>query len=103
MIDITYADLRTVIRTAYELSRPQGMGFLHFKDEPLSEQEIDAILASGNPLYPVSMDYVNGRSCKFSVVVRDGLRLIGDRWYDHSESQLDQLLKTIGVTRTATA
>ena len=103
MIDITRADLRLVIREVYALSSPQGMGLLHFKRGELTDEEVDAILASGTPLHPVSMDYVNGRSCKFSVTFRDGRRLIGDRWYDHSESQLDQLLKTIGVTRTATA
>ncbi len=81
MIDITGADLREVVRAAYALSQPQGMGMLHFVPGDLSESDIDAVLKNSPDYCPVSMDYVRGRACKM---------------HDHTPSQLQEFLKRIG-------
>jgi hypothetical protein len=97
-IDITNCDLRKVISAVYELSAPQGLGFLNFTPKPLSDEQIDAILASGSERYPLDMDYVGGRSCKFHVRREANGRLtIPDRWYDHTGEQLRELCKVIGA------
>lgn len=96
-IDVTNCDLRQLVAKAYDLSSPQGMGFLHFKPEPLSDGDIDAILARGSECYPVAMDYVKGRAVKLSVR-RDADKLtIYDRWHDHSDYDLAELCKAIGA------
>jgi hypothetical protein len=102
-IDITGADLRAVIQAAYKLSEPQGMGFLHAKPGPLTEAEVDAILARGTPAHPVNMDYINGRACKFYVQVSEGVTQIASRWYDHTDDDTAALLKAIGTPAAATA
>lgn len=98
-IDITGCNLRTLVAKAYELSTPQGLGFLHFTPKPLSEGEIDAIIAQGDARYAVDMDYVNGRSIKLHVRREGGKLTMPDSWYDHSDSQLDELCAALGVKR----
>lgn len=98
MIDITGADLATVIREAYALSKPQGLGYLHYKDGPLPQPELEAIVArhAESRDLAASMDYVMGRAVKL-VVFRKGDKLeIRDEWFDHSPDQLAELLKRIG-------
>ena len=55
VIDLTGADLRVMIKKAYDLSDPAGMGFLHFKlGHTLSEEETDSLMAKGIYSYLVS-------------------------------------------------
>jgi hypothetical protein len=98
-IEVTGCDLRLLIAKAYELSVPQGLGFLHATPGPLDEATIDEILerSKGDPIGPVGMDYVNGRSIKLRVRERGGKLWIPARWYDHSENQLKALCEAIGV------
>ena len=97
-IEITGCDLRLLVKKAYELSRPQGMGFLHAKPGPLSDGLVDDILMRDRGPHPIMMDYVQGRAVKLSVRRDENNRLwIRSRWYDHSESDLQQLLEAIGV------
>lgn len=98
-IDITGCDLRVLIAKAYELSAPQGLGFLHSTQGPLSEATIDEIIVRGKDggFGPVDMDYVNGRSVKLRTAERDGKWYMPRRWYDHSEHQLSELCAAIGV------
>ena len=95
MIDITNSNLIDVVKAAYDLSKPQGLGHMHFQPGSLTDDEALEII---NPCdcIPVMMDYVKGRSCKFNVYKRDGRLLIHDVWYDHSDSDLKELLKRIG-------
>lgn len=102
MIDITGVDLRKFVKEVYDLSKPQGLGFLHFKDEPLTDAEVDEIISGEGSFIRSSvalgMDYINGRSCKMTVRKAEGGRLeINDRWYDHSDAALSELLKRVGV------
>lgn len=97
-IDITGCDLRKFVAKVYDLSRPQGLGFLHFTREPLTDAEIDLLIWPGES-YLVRMDYVKGRSCKMTVFNREGRLTIYDSWYDHSDEQLNELLAHVGVQR----
>lgn len=104
MIDVTNCGMRKLIAKAYELSVPQGLGFLHFTPRPLSDAEIDTIISHGKGTnYPVSMDYVNGRSIKLHVMLKEGKLLIPDRWYDHSDPQLAELCDAIGAVKPVRA
>lgn len=97
MIEITGANLVEVVKAVYDLSRPQGMGFLHFDSAPLTDEEAKSLIAFTNPRVPVDLDYVKGRACKFFVRrEEDGTLWIQNSWYDHSDHDLQDLLKRIG-------
>ena len=102
MIDVTGADLRVLVKSAYRRSVPVGMGYLHFRPGELSDADTDTILNNpprGNPELVLSMDYVHGRGVKMHVVKRGEQMLIEDEWFDHSPSDLEGLLEDIGVNR----
>lgn len=97
MIEITGVDLVAFAKAAYELSQPQGMGWLHARPGPLDDATAEDLVrrcASGS--VALHMDYVHGRSCKM-VVFRedDGRLMISDSWYDHTDA-----LKGDGVKLT---
>ena len=97
MLKVTGIDLPTLVKRAYELSAPRGLGFLHFTPKPLSEEDVAGIL--GQKLYDgcvFSMDYVKGRAVKLSAY-RDeaGDIWLRDRWYDHTAEDLVELLAPV--------
>lgn len=94
MIDITGVDLKALVKKVYELSSPQGMGFLHFEVEPLSDEEALSLIDDKRG---IEMDYIKGRACKFSAKYRDGKLVISDSWYDHSGAQFQELLNAFGL------
>lgn len=99
-IDITKADLIEVVKAAYDLSNPVGMGILHYTEEPLSDEEAKQLIDEGSrgKFSPcVSMDYVKGRCCKFSVWHIDGKLYIRKDWYDHTKADVDKLLEMVGL------
>ena len=101
MIEVTEDKLLDIAKHAYDLSSPAGLGFLHFKEGGLSDDEARRLVERErkDSHVALSMDYVNGRGCKLTVFRRDGkLWLPKDRWFDHSKSQLDELHKRIGLT-----
>lgn len=97
-LNVTGVDLRDLAKAAYRFSRPQGLGFLHFEEGELSDEIAQQIIDDGKKYSGggISMDYVRGRACKFHVTVRNGEQFISGRWYDHSEGDLQDLLKAIG-------
>lgn len=101
MIEITGVDLVKFIKKVYDLSVPQGMGYLHFKEGPLSDDEAQALIDRkeyGGHI-KVSLDYVRGRACKMTVF-KDGDRLwIPSRWFDHQDFHLNDLLEHCGIKR----
>lgn len=101
MIDITGADLSTLIRAAYSLSAPQGLGYLHHREGDLDDETVAAILDQGkdHDLFPVRMDYVHGRSIKLTVRRINNKLYIPSSWYDHSAQQLAELLVKISIER----
>lgn len=101
-IDTTGVDLKDLIRHVYDLSLPQGLGFLHYQSGSLTDDEIQQVLDRQEKeklpghvaLY---LDYIKGRSCKM-LVFRDGDNLfIHDQWMDHYDTDLEKLLKRLGV------
>jgi hypothetical protein len=97
MIDVTGVDVVELVKKAYELSRPQGLGMMHFTPEPMSDEEAQAIIDS-NDSGEIHLDYVGGRSCKFHVFNKDGKLEVGKSWYDHTDKQLVELLAHVGIT-----
>jgi len=99
MIDITGINLVELAKKVYELSVPQGMGFLHYTKEPLTDEEAQALVRIDDKFHPLAMDYVKGRACKMTVYKKNGRLEIRDSWYDHTDRAYDELLKTFGITR----
>ena len=97
LIDVTGADLTELVKSAYDLSKPQGMGFLHYRPEPLTDEQAQSLINNDDPRFPVSLDYVHGRAVKFNVQRIDGKLYIRDSWYDHSPEQLSQLLERVNI------
>lgn len=94
MIDLTNVDMVKFVQKVYELSGPQGMGMFLFQPGGLSDEEAKAFIQKDGS---ISMDYVKGRACKMHVRL-DGDKLgMSDSWYDHTDSQLNELLAHIGV------
>ena len=94
-------DLIKFIKTVYDLSMPQGMGFLHFIPKPLTDDEANNCIkdVKDQSDIAVNMDYVIGRSCKMVVFLEDNKDLvIRIPWYDHTDMQLKKLLDTMKVS-----
>jgi len=98
-IDITGVNLIELAKKVYELSLPQGLGFLHFQEGGLSNMEAENIveLYKDDFNLALGMDYINGRACKFNVWKKDGKLYINNSWYDHTDNQLQQLLAHFNI------
>lgn len=101
MIEITGIgiDLRRFVKTVYDLSSPQGLGFLHFTLEPLTDGEAQEIVDTwkDDKQMALGLDYIKGRSCKMDVF-REGKKLyIFKNWHDHSPDDLKELLCRCGL------
>lgn len=59
MIDITDVNMVEFVKKVYDLSRPQGMGMMHFTPVPLTDEEAKSLI---NDDGTVNMDYVRGRA-----------------------------------------
>ena len=98
MIDVTDVDKIELIKKAYELSRPrarpQGLGMLHFSENPLGEEEARGWLRPDGTFH---LDYVKGRSCKLNLIKQNDRFYINTPWYDHTDEQLVQLFKHVGI------
>ena len=109
LVDLTGVDMPRLVARAYDLSVPLGMGYLHFTPEPLTEEEVESLLADGTELpyilpkdYVLNLDYVKGRSVKLRVLrtdrvsfpVPEGCQMwMYADWFDHSREQLEDLLE----------
>lgn len=97
-IKITREQLPHVISKAFDLSQPQGMGYLHYKPGPIPEDTLDRILerTDNNEGYRkgVSLDYVEGRAVKLYIPYEPeyGYYMEDDgRWFDHSNEAWEEL------------
>jgi hypothetical protein len=95
MIDVTGVDTVELVKKAYELSRPQGMGMMHFDPTPLTDDEAKSLM---NDDGSCRLDYVRGRACKFDVSVNGDKTSIRSPWYDHTDQNLVDLLAHVGIT-----
>jgi hypothetical protein len=96
-VEVPAGKLREAVAAAYDLSRPQGLGMLHFQPGQLTDEQIEEIIELGHRRGGLHMDYVKGRACKFSVHEQEGRFYVSPRWFDHSHDDLVELLTRIGV------
>lgn len=97
MIEITGVDLVKFAQKVYDLSVAQGMGFLHYTKDPLTEEEAKQYIWEDDGFMVLQMDYVKGRSCKMGVWRENSRLYIRRNWYDHTDYQLKELLKTFNL------
>lgn len=62
MINIHGLSKATVFKALYDRARPQGMGFLHYKPNPMTLKEAEEIVSK-----TTYFDYVHGRVMKISI------------------------------------
>ena len=86
-----------IIKAVYDLSRPQGLGFLHFSPEPLTDEQ--ALACIPKPELPgLHLDYIAGRACKFVLFSGpEGRYFDAEWWYDHSPDDLGNLIGRLGA------
>jgi len=99
MIDVTNADKIKMVKKVYDLSRPQGLGVIHFTTEPLTDEEAKSLINSDGT---IDMDYIKGRACKFNTWKEKERFFISDTWYDHTNEQFKELLEDVGLALTET-
>lgn len=99
MLELENIDMRKFISAVYELSVPQGLGFLHAEPGGLDKDTLDLFEkeyrynANSGVACVLSIDYLRGRACKMSVWQENGKLYIHPRWFDHSPVQLAKLLE----------
>jgi hypothetical protein len=97
-VEITNCDLVKFAKKAYELSVPQGLGFLHARNGDLSEEDAKSLIRTEGR-DALNMDYIHGRACKMHVSRdKEGKLFITVPWYDHTHSQLKILLNAFGLS-----
>ena len=100
MIDVTGVDMVKLVKKVYDLSRPQGLGMMHFEPGGLSDAEVKSLIRDDGT---VDMDYIRGRACKFHVWIKDDRFVISDNWYDHTDAQHAELLQHVGFSKPESA
>jgi hypothetical protein len=97
-LNVTGVDLKELAKAAYRFSRPQGLGFLHFEEGELTDEEAQLWVDAGKKYFGggLNLDYVKGRACKLNATMRNGELFIHARWYDHTAEDLQMLLAAIG-------
>lgn len=89
LIEIPPSKLPDLIRFTYLISKPVGMGFLHYTPGDIPEETLNSILHDRGGIH---MDYVHGRQCKMSVLQEDGKYFIRKKWPDHDDEDMNKLL-----------
>lgn len=107
MIALPRDKLMLVVETAFAMSTPVGLGFLHYQPGsslPEEERKFFEERSKEEPRYEgqpiIHMDYVQGRQCKMGIFIHpedNNQILLNNSWYDHSDFQLAELLETVGV------
>jgi len=96
-IDITGINLIEFVKGVYRLSIPAGLGWLHFTEGELTYEEAKEILDiwKKDKQFTLDMDYIKGRACKMTVFRKGKNLYIRSPWYDHTDIQLEKLLKMV--------
>lgn len=90
--------LRRTVQKAFELSAPQGMGWMHYNaNDTLDDQTVDTWLeGAARRGGPLSLDYVKGRAVKLCFHYDDEKTQFyvedGGTWFDHSDRAWAELL-----------
>jgi hypothetical protein len=89
--------LRAIVRASFNLAKPVGMGWLHYKSETaMTDEDADQYIS----LPPrdsrdevICMDYVQGRQCKTYInKVSDGHFLLSNQVYECNRGTPDIML-----------
>lgn len=97
-IEITGINLHEFAKKVYELSMPQGLGFLHFQEGGLDDDFVKKLFPIvENNRIALDLDYVKGRACKMIVFKENDKLYIRDSWYDHTNTQLQLLLEHFNI------
>jgi hypothetical protein len=99
MVDFTGVDLRELVKAVYELSKPIGMGFIHYEEGPIPEGILEVCVTAheNDKSISLSLDYVLGRGCKFTLFREKGKLLAYRDWYDHTPQQMEALMNKFGI------
>jgi hypothetical protein len=93
--DLTAVNSVDIVKAVYRNSRAQGMGFLHFTEGELSDDEAQQCISQDGT---ISMDYVRGRSCKVHLRYdNNGRRMFTAPWFDHTDEQVKAMLADLGI------
>ena len=94
--DITDIDPLLIIRTAFDMSVPQGMGILQHRSGGIGASEMARYIAR-DVWGSYHVDYMRGRSMKLHFRAdRETKRLYFDiDWYDHTRDQAEELMRLI--------
>ena len=90
--------LRAIVKASFELARPDGMGWMHFKDSQQMTDEIADQYITPEPRYVddtsvINMDYVQGRQCKTYVSrVEQGHFTLANQSYERDRGVPDPML-----------
>ena len=90
--------LTHLVKTIYDLSSPQGMGFMRYDPAPMSDEDAAKVIQHYQDSQGVFLDYVFGRACKMFIRFQGGDLSISYPWYDHTPEQFVCLLNTLGVS-----
>ncbi len=104
MIEITGADLCAIVKAAYRLSQPRGLGFLHFTPGDMTDEQASEIvnMQRRDPRIALNLDYIGGRAVKLTVWRdTDGRLWTAKKWYDHTTNDMCELLAAIGKAPAA--
>lgn len=94
-IKIKTTEVSDVIKALYNNSKPQGLGFLHYKEGEIESVELLDLINDFNRTDSIYLDYVAGRAVKCSIKKEDDGFVIGmtcNQWYDHSPLQIQAVL-----------
>jgi len=96
-INITGVNLIKFVKEVYGLSVPAGLGWLHFTEEKLTDEEVKEILDiwKNDKQFALDMDYIKGRACKMTVFKKENKLYIRSPWFDHTDMQLKKLLRVV--------
>ncbi len=89
-MDISKMNKSEVLAALYNRSKPQGMGFLHYDPNPMTKEEAQTILDTGQTYF----DYLQGRVMKIDLSENDlytGL-YNRDNGFDAAEDVLKSLV-----------
>lgn len=91
--------LNLAVRTAYDLSVPQGLGFLHAQPGAMTEEEAEQVI-NITPGRAIRLDYVKGRAVKLSLNKDEEGYYVHDHgdWYDHGPRLWDEFKRIVGAT-----
>lgn len=100
MIDVTGVNARDIIRYAYELSQPRGLGHMAFIPGEMPEETLEAIYRTLNrdagdgesPGVALSMGIVLGRNVCMAIYKWRDMYFIKPFWEMHTDQELEELV-----------